>query len=84
MVCKFEMLFVVHQTGRLMMARMEPEASLDNASTGTQQILLEETAHFYTVPDVYSVLHKFQCIFFPTESSSPFVPHNNSEGDQSG
>lgn len=27
MVCKFEMLFVVHQTGSLMMAGTEPKAS---------------------------------------------------------
>lgn len=32
--------------------------------TGAQQILLVAIAHFYTVPDVYTVLHKFQRIFF--------------------
>ena len=37
-------------------------ASLANASTGTRQTLLEETAHLYTVPAVYTVLHGFKAI----------------------
>ena len=49
--------------------------------TGAQQILLVAIAHFYTVPDVYTVLHKFQRIFFffPRESSSSFVPQNTTK-----
>ena len=47
--------------------------------TGTQQILLEAIAHFYTVTDDYTVLHKFQSIFPPRDSSSPFGPRNTSK-----
>lgn len=39
--------------------------------TGAQQIFLVAIAHFYTVTDVYTVLHKFQSIFFSGTAAVP-------------
>lgn len=76
--------------GSLMMTGTEPalHITLSLASvqhTGTQLVFLKEAARFYTVPDVYAVFHKLQsmCMFFFTDSSSSFEPHNNPEGGPS-
>ena len=53
--------------------------------TGAQQILLVAIAHFYTVPDVYTVLHKFQRIFFFPQGEQQFLcASEHHKGGQSG
>lgn len=51
---------------------------------GAQQILLEAIAHFYTVTDDYTVLHKFQSIFFPQGQQQFLWASEHLKGRQSG
>ena len=52
--------------------------------TGAQQIFLVAIAHFYTVTDVYTVLHKFQSIFFFQGQQQILCASEHLKGGQSG